>query len=260
MNPYAPDTSPVPGPPHVYAPPRPPALPSTGLGWTVVALLFCWPFALAALPHTLRSSRALGAGDSTVATTEGARARRLGIWGLAVGLVLSVLTFVGSVVVAAAVIVPHLVTEGDPTASRLAVGPVPGSGPADGTPVRDLRDGACYDTGGLTDMVARVEVVDCAEPHGGEMYYYAEASRAFRQFDDKDPTVKFPGDVALDRHVETLCAERLASLTDGTDAFDIWYVVPASWEWRSGITDAQCFAEPRDGITSGSIATRTADN
>jgi hypothetical protein len=259
MNPYAPAASPAPAPSGVHAPPRPAGAPSTGLDWAVVALVFCWPFALAAMPHTLRASRALGAGDRIAAAAEGARARRLGIWGLVVGLVLSVLTVAG-VVVGAVVVVPRAIAGEDPAAWEVVVDPDPGSGPADGVPVRDLLEGACYDTRGLTEVVARVEVVDCVEPHGGEMYLEVGGSNAFRAFDDKDAKEPYPGDIALAEKVEARCAERLAALTDDPDAFDVWHVAPASWEWRSGITDAQCFAEPRDGITSGSIALRTSDN
>lgn len=260
MTPYAPGPQrPAPGPPSPSAPARPPAPPSTGLGWTIVALFSCWPFAVAALPHTRRSSRALGAGDTTMAAAEGAQARRLGIWGLVVGLVLSTLLTTAVMVAAINVMMPFLAAGAVAQSSGSLVDPGPGSGPEDGTPVRDLRDGACYDTGGLTEVVARVETVDCDQPHGGEMYYYTDLSADFRDFDD-GYTPEFPGDTALAQHVESVCDEKLAALTGDADAFDVWSVAPDSWEWRSGITSGQCFAEARDGAGTGSIATRTSDN
>jgi hypothetical protein len=70
--------------------PRPPAEPSTGAGWTVVALLSWWPFGLAAYPHTQRATVALASGDREGARAEGAKARRIGIVGLVYGIVVSV--------------------------------------------------------------------------------------------------------------------------------------------------------------------------
>ncbi|MBL0885778.1 CD225/dispanin family protein [Myceligenerans indicum] len=243
------------GPYHPYVPPRPPVPPSTGHGWTVVALLFCWPFALAALPHTLRASRALGAGDTRTAATEGSRARRLGIWGLAVGLSLSSVASVGLLVAATAATAPFIgaaVADAPP-----APAPADGSGPEDGTPVRLAFIGNCYETDGLTDVVARIEVVDCDEPHGGEMYFKTSIYGDYREL-GAERSIAFPGEAELARHATGACTEKLVALRTDPGLFDIWYIVPSERDWAAGNYSMWCFAEARDGSSTGAIAERAS--
>lgn len=235
---------------------RPPVPPSTGQGWVIVALFFCWPFALAALPHMLRASRALGANDIGTAAAEGTRARTLGLWGLITGLSLGVLFTIAYLIAVMAIVVPAIGVGADDATP--ATSSDIGSGPADGTPVRDTWSGDCYRTDGLTDVVARVEVVACSEPHGGEMYSSRSLDYVYREADSPEE-LPYPGQAELDRFAAEYCEDQVSLLQSDPEAFDFWYITPTVRQWDLDQDILRCFAEARDGSSTGSIAMRASD-
>jgi hypothetical protein len=242
--------------------PRPPAEPSTGAGWTVVALLSWWPFGLAAYPHTQRATVALASGDREGARAEGAKARRIGIVGLVYGIVVSVVLMIAVLVGTVGLAVSMIDAPGPArleSATSYAADDEPGSGPADGTPVWDLREGDCYLTAGLDDVVRTVAVVPCAERHGGELYDLAYVpGDAFAPTDNLTEPA-FPGPVPLDRYAEDACIAAFETAT-GTPArqsgLHFWHRAPDPWDWRSLDRRITCFAESDADDLTGRLSDR----
>lgn len=254
-DPYAPVPDayrPAPGPAPV---PRPPAPPSTGAGWTVVALLSLWPFGLLAYPHTQRATAALAAGDLEQAAAEGARARRAGIAGLVVAIVLTcVLTvaLTAGTVGLAVWLERQLGPAADRPHSGYPADDVPGSGPAEGTSVWELHEGDCYLTDGLTDVVRTVAVVPCDQPHGGELFdiTYVAASALEPADDAGDP--EYPGDPWMARYAAQVCRDSFEEHT-GSPADDaglhLWHTAPDAWDWRAEGRRIACLAESDTALT-----------
>ncbi|WP_020016278.1 septum formation family protein [Promicromonospora sukumoe] len=248
-DPYAPARSPYDAPTSYQPLPRPPAEPSTGAGWSIVALLAWWPFGVAAYPHTQRATAALGAGDRQTFAAEGAKARRIGIAGLVFYIALTCLLTVGGLagVVALGFWFEDVEIAADAaTSTRYVDDDQPGSGPIDGTSVRELSEGSCYLTDGLTDVVRTVEVVRCAEPHGGELYRLTHVpSDAFGQTDGVTEPA-FPGPAVMARYADETCRAAFESAT-GTTAEDsglhFWHTAPDPWDWRALDRQLSCFAE-----------------
>ncbi|MFD7310173.1 hypothetical protein [Promicromonospora sp. NPDC059942] len=248
-DPYAPAQSPYHVPTSYQPPPRPPAEPSTGAGWTIVALLAWWPFGAAAYPHTQRATVALGAGDRRTAETEGARARRIGIAGLVTYIVLTVVLMVGGIggAVALGFWFEDVEQAADAaTSTRYVDDDQPGSGPVDGTPVRELNEGSCYLVDGLTDVVRTVAAVKCAEPHGGELYELTYvASDAFGATDGV-PEAAYPGPAVMARYAEDVCRKAFETATGTTaqeSGLHFWHMASDPWDWRTQNRRIACFAE-----------------
>ncbi|MFI2362335.1 CD225/dispanin family protein [Promicromonospora sp. NPDC019610] len=257
-DPYAPAAAPYQAPtsqspydvPTSYQlPPRPPAEPSTGAGWTIVALLAWWPFGLAAYPHTQRASAALGAGDRRTAEAEGARARRVGIAGLVCSIVLAVVLTVGWTggAVALGFWFEDVVRAADAaTSTRYVDDDQPGSGPVDGTPVGELSEGSCYLVDGLTDVVRTVATVRCAEPHGGELYELAYVPSDAFGATDGVPEAGYPGPAVMARYAENVCREAFETATGSTtqeSGLHFWHTASDPWDWRAQNRRIACFAE-----------------
>lgn len=238
---------------------RPPAEPSTGEGWTIVALLSWWPFGIAAYPHTQRATAALAAGDRQAAAAEGAKARRIGITGLVTAIVLTCALTIGLFggVIALAFWFEDVELAADAgTSTRYVDDDEPGSGPVDGTPVWELHEGSCYLIDGLTDVVRTVTVVQCAEPHGGEVYELAYVpGDAFAETDGLTEPA-FPGPAPLARYADDACQAAFWTAT-GTSAQEsglhLWHRAPDPWDWRSLDRRITCFAESDADDLTGRI-------
>lgn len=239
--------------PHVpgadpYRPaPRPPAAPSTGAGWTIVGLLSWWPFGLWAYPHTQRATLALAAGDHEQASAEGRKARRAGVTGLVYGIAVTVVLTVAMVAGSVALLLwTGSQLDRTESATSYAADDEPGSGPADGTSVWDLREGDCYLTDGLTDVVRTVAVVPCDEPHGGELYgiTYVAHGELPASLDHGYP--EYPGDRWMAEHADEACRAELAEQT-GAPANGsgprLWHMAPDAWDWRAQDRRIACLAE-----------------
>ncbi|GGM13503.1 CD225/dispanin family protein [Promicromonospora citrea] len=261
-----PDQAPAPSP---YRPPSPyevpaqqgppwQAPPSTGEGWTIVALLFAWPFAVAAYPHAQRATAALGAGDLRTAAREAARARYHGVTGLVAGIVLMVASIVG--VVAFAVWSSDVAqrTE-DATSTGWVADDEPGSGPADGTSVWDLTAGDCFLVDGLEEVVRTVAVVPCTHPHGGELYAieYVTSAQADEWATSTGP--RYPGPEPMYRYAEDLCVqafERAGGTPEEASELIFWHTAPDPWDWRRFDRRINCFAESVDDDRTAPVGGR----
>lgn len=261
---YYPPRPPYPGQAPYLAPARPPAEPSTGAGWTIVAILSWWPFGIAAYLHSQRAIAALGAGDRRQAEREGARARRIGIGGLVSVIVLATVVAVGTMFgmfgMYALALWAGSTLDAAQTESATSHTPEdePGSGPADGTSVWELSEGDCYLTDGLTEVVRTVAVVPCDEPHGGELYdLYYVPGYAFDERDELDRPL-YPGDAEMGRYADDVCRTALEELT-GTSAAEsglsYWYTAPDAWDWRTMDRRIRCLAESATPL-SGTVGDR----
>lgn len=269
-------SAPVPAPaplPASYYPPypvwaphrgaaRPPAEPSTGTGWTVVALLSWWPLGIAAYSHSQRAAVALASGDRPRAEAEAAKARRAGIAGLVVSVALSVLLAValvaGTLTLLVRVIDAQAAARAESSTSYVA-DDAPGSGPADGTLVRDLRPGTCYLVDGLTEVVRTVSVVPCDEPHGGEMYHRGAVPSDAFGVQGADALPEYPGDAETERYVDEACRAAFENET-GTSVeasgLHYWYVAPDAWDWRAQDRTTACLVESGADDLTGRVGDR----
>lgn len=255
---YPPRTPYSPYPPYGTAP-RPPAAPSTGAGWTMVAMLSWWPFGLAAYSHSQVATAALAAGDEQRAGAEGAKARRIGIAGLVYAIVVSSVLMLAILVGTFALFFQLIDAEASArqeSATSYADDDEPGSGPADGTSVWELREGDCYLTGGLTDVVRTVTVVPCAEPHGGELYDITYVADHALEQNDGGTYPEYPGDAWMARYTDDVCRANLEEQTGTSVAksgLHYWYMAPDAWDWRLLDRRIACLVESDTDDLTGRV-------
>jgi hypothetical protein len=256
--PYDPPRSPYDAPLGFQPTARPPAEPSTGEGWSIVALLAWWPFGIAAYPHTQRATAALAAGDRPTAAAHGARARRIGIASVVSSIALAVGSLSGFVALAFWLEDVAQATEAA-TSTRYVDDDQPGSGPVDGTPVWELLKGSCYLTDGLTDVVRTVAVVPWPEPHGGELYELAYVPGDAFAATDGLTEPPYPGDAPVARYAEDACRAAFETAT-GTPAqqsgLHFWHTAPDPWDWRLLDRQITCFAESDADDVTGPLSGR----
>jgi hypothetical protein len=122
----------------------------------------------------------------------------------------------------------------------------------DGTPTApttlvDLpepAEGQCF-IFSTPDVIAGAAVVDCAQPHDGEVYAVIGAGAA---------DAAFPGDDALSTLAGTECGARLGEFIGGAvpDAIRATAFQPAETAWANGDRDIECVIVPTgDGTISG---------
>jgi hypothetical protein len=97
------------------------------------------------------------------------------------------------------------------------------------------------------EFVLRVTILDCAEPHGGEVI----AS-------DELPEGAYPGDAEIDEQVLLACVEEFKSYTGeslrGSD-LDVYYLIPREASWNQGDRMFGCIAfDPSGADLTGSLA------
>ncbi|HEX8804521.1 MAG TPA: septum formation family protein, partial [Acidimicrobiales bacterium] len=114
------------------------------------------------------------------------------------------------------------------------------------TPVTDVEVGTCF-TGELDD----VDVVDCAQPHDGEVFALAGA---------EDPQGDFPGADALRDQAANACILELVAYYGNTadvavqNGIEVTAAPPSETAWDDGTTDSTCIAIPAgDDPLTGSI-------
>ncbi len=106
--------------------------------------------------------------------------------------------------------------------------------------------GECY-TGEPTDL----DVVDCGQPHHGELFFQAPPG---------DEAAAYPGTAPLRTAVGNTCLTELATYYGAAPeaalaaGIEIQPVVPSEDEWNDGTQDGFCVAVPAEGGTAtGSI-------
>jgi hypothetical protein len=96
------------------------------------------------------------------------------------------------------------------------------------------------------DVIAGATIVDCAEPHQGEVYAVIGAGAA---------DAAFPGDEALSSLAGTECGARLGEFAGGQlpDVVRATAFQPAETAWANGDRDIECVIVPTgEGTISGS--------
>lgn len=112
-----------------------------------------------------------------------------------------------------------------------------------GTDVLDLEVGQCLTDTASDDQVSSVPVVDCSEPHTGEIF-------ALPQLPDGD----FPGEQAISDQADQLCAGQAFQDYVGVpyQDSDIYYstLVPSTETWDDGDREIVCILAAQDGSSS----------
>ncbi|MEX1280231.1 MAG: septum formation family protein [Acidimicrobiia bacterium] len=99
--------------------------------------------------------------------------------------------------------------------------------------------GACVDLAGADGVVDRVDVVDCAEPHYGEVYL-AEVLAG----------IDYPGDDELADRADGRCLAAFADYVGEphrTSAYGFDWLLPSEAGWRSGDRELVCLVVDGDG-------------
>jgi hypothetical protein len=112
--------------------------------------------------------------------------------------------------------------------------------------VASIDVGECF-TGDPTDL----DVVDCAQPHTGELFFLAAPP---------EPDAAYPGVDVLHNEVGQACIMALVDYYGGTadaaaaEGVEVRPVAPSEEEWDEGTTDVYCVAVPAGGgSATGSI-------
>jgi hypothetical protein len=132
------------------------------------------------------------------------------------------------------------------------VGGEPVSEPAsdsESVSVFDLETGMCID--GVGDAEGRVDafdVVDCGDPHDGEV---------FSIFDiDGGDDAEFPGPESVEDAAATGCEERFdryVGISYQESRFQATFVAPTEATWGDGDREVVCFAYVPEGVLRESI-------
>ncbi|MCF4123732.1 septum formation family protein [Antribacter sp. KLBMP9083] len=232
-DPYAVSPAPLPPPP---ADGRPP---TTGTAWAVLAMPFCWALAIPAWLSSLRAAAADGRRDVAEVAYAGSQARAFGIAGVVVGAAGLALAGAG------AALALTLVTARLDPADTPAVTVNPEAGPLlereslmGDRSVWDVALGSCYLVGDLPAEVTTVPVVDCAQPHGGEVYAMKFVGV---EIDDV-----YPGEDAMRANAVDFCGaelEAFVGLPQAESRFAYWFTMPDAYESYHGQSKIRCFLE-----------------
>lgn len=115
------------------------------------------------------------------------------------------------------------------------------------TSVLNLEVGQCISAQTDEDEVSSVPVVDCAEPHSGEIYALPQV-----------PDGEFPGDAALQQSAQDLCAGQDFTTYVGVpyEESEVYfsYLVPSADTWDDGDREIVCLLTNQEGTdTTGSL-------
>ena len=117
-----------------------------------------------------------------------------------------------------------------------------------GTSVLSLEVGQCITDTPQEDQVSSVPVVECSEPHTGEIYALPQL-----------PEGEFPGDQAVSDQADLLCAGQPFQDYVGVpyQQSEIYYtkLVPSSDTWADGDREIVCILANQDGspLSPGSL-------
>lgn len=117
-----------------------------------------------------------------------------------------------------------------------------------GTSALDLEVGQCLNDDIAQDQVSSVPVVECSEPHNGEVYAVPEL-----------PDGDFPGEQVINDQVEQLCAGQAFQDYVGLpfQESEIYFrpYVPTAETWADGDREIVCILGNQDGspLPAGSL-------
>lgn len=124
-------------------------------------------------------------------------------------------------------------------AGVLLAGAVAAVSACGGTSVLSLEVGQCVTDQASGDEVSSVPVVDCAEPHYGEIYALPQV-----------PDGPFPGDEALQQTAQELCAGQDFQTYVGVpyEQSEIFFstIVPSEDTWEDGDREVVCILTDRE--------------
>jgi len=111
-------------------------------------------------------------------------------------------------------------------------------------PVGDLRVGECFNLTDATGEVTAVAVVDCAKPHGAEVF--ATFDVALDTFDSDAMAA------AVDDHCLT-SIEAYIGYPYSAAKFYYRAFMPGADGWKKGARTAVCFVVPNEGTLTGTV-------
>jgi hypothetical protein len=141
-------------------------------------------------------------------------------------------------------------TAGSPSSaaapSSSAAAAAPTSAEAEDTSVFDLEVGQCLNTETDEGEVSEVPIVDCSQPHQGEIYALPQL-----------PDGAFPGDDAVAQAAEQECAGQAFTDYVGVpyqeSEFEVTFLLPNADSWSGGDREIACVvASTEPGSVRGS--------
>jgi hypothetical protein len=115
-----------------------------------------------------------------------------------------------------------------------------------GTSVLDLEVGQCISSSVDGEQVSNVPVVDCAEPHSGEIYALPQL-----------PDGEFPGDEGVTTSAQTLCADpefqNFVGVPVTETALSVEFLLPSAETWADGDREIVCIVRDGTADTTGSL-------
>lgn len=103
-----------------------------------------------------------------------------------------------------------------------------------------VQTGDCIKTLSESDVVYRMPVVPCTQPHQGEVYGEFELTRG-----------DYPGDAAIENEASSQCGTLLERYAPQAVDFagDMFYLYPRSTDWRRGDRTVTCIAYSDPAVT-----------
>ena len=115
-----------------------------------------------------------------------------------------------------------------------------------GTSVLDLEVGQCISSSAAEDEVSSLPVVECSEPHNGEIFALPQL-----------PDGEFPGDEAVRDSGETLCTgpefQTYVGIAPEESALSVDILFPSSDTWAGGDREIVCIVADGEADTTGSL-------
>lgn len=198
-----------------------PTTSKTHLVFAIISTVLFWPIGVVAIIKSVATRKAIAANDlpaaasaSTTTKTLSIAATCIGVAAWALSVVLIVLTLGGAV-------------------GASADGPYRGPGVAS----YDLQAGDCF-TAPTSSMTPGVPLIDCTQPHTGEVYNTAELKGG-----------AYPSKAAIvEAAVENCVGPALTDYVgdDAADAYTEHYLAPSEEFWSAGKHTLVCFLTPAD--------------
>ncbi len=115
-----------------------------------------------------------------------------------------------------------------------------------GTSVLDLEVGQCISSSVDGEQVSSLPVVECSEPHSGEIYALPQL-----------PDGEFPGDEGVSASAQALCADpefqNFVGVPVTETTLSVEFLLPSSDTWADGDREIVCIVRDGTADTTGSL-------
>jgi predicted small lipoprotein YifL len=133
-----------------------------------------------------------------------------------------------------------------PVGAPPSAGPTSAAAAEDPTSVFSLEVGQCIDSEADSGQVGSVPVVDCSEPHEGEIYALPQA-----------PDGEFPGEEAMQQTAQDQCVGSAytdyVGLPYQQSEFEVTFLLPTEESWSNGDREIGCIVQNEEpGSVRGS--------